>query len=441
MKTLTFWMLLCLCLGPTTGCGGSTVDEHDDHEEAGDSHEEDEHVTLTPAQVEAAGIRTETAGTGRIESLLELSAAVDVDLDAQAHVNPRIRGLVRRVHVALGQSVSLGDPLCTIDSVELGRAVGEYLADHSTLAATLDVLERERALLQSNLELARQVFERERDLAEREITTLTARYEAERALQEAELRHDSRLLELEARLARERIELAAAERELEILGLSHDEVVALPTVADTAHEPLGTYIIRAPRDGVIVARDVTESEYVDADMRLFLIQDLGTVWVQAAVYEQDLSRIAIGAPAHVHLDAFPGSSFEGVVDFINYRIDAATRSTTLRIELPNEPVDDWPEALPLRPGMYGRVGIVTGVAEAAISVPESALVHEADGEHVFVAVEPGVFEPREVRLGVTSHDRVEVLDGLAPGDQVVVAGTFALKSAARAGELGGGHDH
>ncbi len=428
---------------PTTQAASD--DGHDQHEEDGvhveDEEHEEGHVELTSDQVEAAGITTASVQSGQIDSVLTLSASVAASLDAQAHINPRVGGLVRKIHASLGQSVTTGDPLCEIDSVDLGRAVSAFLGAKATVETSEETLARERELLTRNLELAREIFERERDLAEREITTLSAQYAAEQALQDAQLRLDSRVLEIEARLARERIELAASHRELDILGLEATDLATIVATGDEPHAPFGTYVIRAPRDGIIVDRDVTENEFVDPEMTLFNLQDLSEVWVLASVYEQDLVSARIGATATVHLDAFPGVELRGEVGFIDYHIEPATRAASIRIELANGPIDAWGEEWPIRPGMFGIAEITTGAHEAAVVIPESALVHEDVGEFVFVLDEPGVFERRAVQVGAAAHDNVEITAGLEPGETIAISGTFALKSAARAGELGGGHSH
>jgi RND family efflux transporter MFP subunit len=366
---------------------------------------------------------------------------VAVNRDALSHVNPRVAGLVIRIHVALGQTVQEGDPLCELDSVELGRAVADYLAQRASLQTTEQILARERELLDGDVALAEQVFERERDLAEQQITTLGSRYEAERALQETRLERDARILELQARASRERIALVAAERELELMGLSHEAVDELEQAADEPHAPLGSTLIRAPRSGVVVARDVTVNQFVDPATRLFEIQDLAHIWVLASVYEQDLAAVRLGAPAVVRLDAFPGVALPGEVGFIDYHVEPGTRAAAVRIELENAPIEAWPEPFPIRPGMYGRAEIRTDTREASVVVPESALVHGPGGEHVFVETAPGRFERRALRLGVVSPSQAEVLEGLAAGETVAAGGTFQLESALRTGELGGGHGH
>lgn len=453
MKTLIALSLIPFVLfgcGPSEHSGESTTqaasdDAHDQHEEDGEHVEDEEHkeghVELTADQIEAAGIRTAAVQAGHIDSLLTLSASVAASLDAQAHINPRVGGLVRKIHASIGQSVSTGDPLCELESVDLGRAVSAFLGAQATVETSQDTLARERELLTRNLELAKVIYERERDLAERKITTLSTQYAAEQALQNAQLRLDSRVLEIEARLSRERIELAAAHRELDILGLEATDLATIVATGDEPHAPFGTYVIRAPRDGIIVDRDVTENEFVNPEMTLFNLQDLSVVWVLASVYEQDLVSVRVGATASVHLDAFPDVEFRGEVAFIDYHLEPSTRAASIRIELANGPIDAWDEEWPIRPGMFGTAEVSTGSHKAAVVIPESALVHEDVGEFVFVLDEPGVFERRAVQVGAAGHDNVEIIAGLEPGETIAISGTFALKSASRAGELGGGHSH
>ncbi len=392
-------------------------------------------LDLSPQQVASAGIRTVAAGPGRFETTLELSAIVGQNLDTQAHVNPRVPGIVVRIQGHLGQKVAAGDPLCEIDSVELGRAGSDFQKTDKILKNSQAALDQERSLLDRGVAIARKIFEREKDLAQKEITTLRFFYDAEKALQEAQLRRDSRILELQRRIDQDRVDFATARTRLLILGMKPEEYL-VPGEKDAGTE--GRYLIRAPRGGVIVSRDATEGEFVDSQMTLFDIQDLETVWVQASAYEQDLAKVAVGSQARVLLNALPANPFNGKVDFIDYHVDPDTRSAAVRIVVKNDPLEEWKEPFPIRPGMFGRVEILTGSRKVAVLIPESAIVHEGDRESVFVRLEPGRFEKRIVRTSPGSGGVVEVLGGLDPGEDVVVQGTFALKSFARKGEIGEG---
>ncbi|MFT7485981.1 MAG: cobalt-zinc-cadmium efflux system membrane fusion protein, partial [Candidatus Paceibacteria bacterium] len=101
----------------------------------------------------------------------------------------------------------------------------------------------------------------------------------------------------------------------------------------------------------------------------------------------------------------------------------------------------WPEELPLRPGMFGRVELFSSARQVPVVVPERALVHDNGGDAVFVQVEPLGFELRDVQTRHAAGGVVEITSGLKAGERVVVEGTFLLKSAERQGELGGGHNH
>jgi len=428
------------------------ADEHAGHDH-GPPGESSDTVALTPEQLESAGIAVASAGPGRVERRLPLTAVVRPDLDAQAHITPKVPGLVRTIHKHLGEQVAAGDLVAEVESVELGQAVSRYLEAVAIADAAGETLAQERELLDRKVEVAETIYAREAELKEQEITTLRPSYEAERALSAARLERRSRLLALQASLRQREIALETAGEQLHILGLNEAGVAALRDEARDGHRH-GRYPIHAPRAGVIVERDVTENEFVDTDDKLFLVQDLREVWVVAAAYEADLRHLRRGQPAVVRLDAFPEVALRGEVTFIQYEVGRTSRAAEVRVELPNSGVPGWEEPFPLRPGMFGKVEVVLEEREAAVVIPEAAVVHEGERDFVFVrlgdhddhddhddAGPPARFARRAVELGVLSGDDVEVLSGLEPGDAVVTAGAFTLESLARQGELGGGHSH
>jgi Cu(I)/Ag(I) efflux system membrane fusion protein len=224
-----------------------------------------------------------------------------------------------------------------------------------------------------------------------------------------------------------------------VLGFTQDEIDAFAG-AEPRH---GHMVLRAPRDGVVLERHVTLNEHVGTEDVLFVIHDLSTVWVLASVYEKDLAQLRPGQKAYVRLDALPGTQFVGEVSIIDYRVSPATRSASVRIELANEPVEGWPIEFPLRPGMFGDVEIVVDSRTGRVVLPEQAIVHEGEDSFVFVQEpgEPGTFRRQPVQVRPGSRDLVEIVEGVEPGQAVVVGGTFTLKSLARGEELGEGHSH
>jgi membrane fusion protein, heavy metal efflux system len=450
-------------------------DEHGDeggdeggHDEHGDEGGQDEHgeegeegvVHLTPEQIERAGIRMHKAGRGPITVSLQLDAVVAENEDTQSHVNPRASGLVRKIHKRLGETVETGDVLCEIDSVELGEAVSLHRAARSTASAAQALLTREGELfaqrvqtttkvLDGAIALARRIRDREKELESEGISTLRPLLEAEKALQEAELgkgqalaeltaERDSRLLELESAASTTAIAKLAAEDRLRILGV---DPASAATQKESPVGSLGLYAVKAPRPGVIVARDVTPDEFVGPETTLFEIHDPSVSWIVASVYERDLRLVRRGQAVRVTVGALPGAVFEGRVGFIEYEVSSTTRTARLRIEIPNQPVEQWAEPFPLRPGMFASVEVVTASGDVALSLPESAIVHEGAASFVFVRSAPGEFERREVTIGAKGSTSVEIVSGVKPGEDVAIEGTFILKSAARAGELGEGHSH
>jgi len=436
--------------------------EHGAHEGEGhDEHEGESGVVhLSEDQVERAGVRTQSAGPGTIDAILRLDAVVTENEDSQSHVNPRAAGIIREIHVGLGDTVARGDALCEIDSVELGEAVGSYLKARATASAARGLLAKERDLFAQRIEtasrvldgaiaVARRIRDREKELEGEGISTLRPLLEAERALQEAELtkeqaltdlqaERDTRILELESAAAAAAIEEHAEGDHLRVLGVDPRSVAHNEPQGERS---LGLYSVKAPRAGVIVARDATPDEFVGSETTLFEIHDPAIAWVVASVYERDLRRVQKGQAARVTVNALPQAVFEGSVGFIAFDVSPETRAARVRIEIPNHPVEEWKEAFPLRPGMFGTVEIVTESRRVNLALPERALVHEGAATFVFVRTEPGEFVRRAVRVGLAGASDVEIVDGLDPGEEVALDGTFVLKSAARAGELGGGHSH
>lgn len=188
-------------------------------------------------------------------------------------------------------------------------------------------------------------------------------------------------------------------------------------------------------------RDITLNESVDAEDVIYRIQDLSRVWVLGSVYEHDLSRVRIGATARVRLNAFPSTVIGGAVSFISYHVDRESRAANVRVEVDNDRLEAWEEEYPVRPGMFGTVEVTVSSREAAVVIPEAAVVHEEDGLRVFVAEGNNQFHGRLVQVSETVGGLVEVLTGVEAGEDVVISGTFLLKSVARGEELGGGHSH
>lgn len=175
----------------------------------------------------------------------------------------------------------------------------------------------------------------------------------------------------------------------------------------------------APRAGVVLERNAIEGMKAAAGAVLFRIADVSTVWVLADVPEHDLGSIKIDQPSTVRVRSLPGRTFNGRVELIYPQVNKETRTTRVRIELPN------PDGV-LLPDMYAEVEIATGSTKPVLTVPDSAVVDSGTRQLVILDKGEGRFEPREVKLGARGEGFVEIQDGLAEGDRIVVAANFLI---------------
>lgn len=179
--------------------------------------------------------------------------------------------------------------------------------------------------------------------------------------------------------------------------------------------------LTSPRSGVILEKQAIEGMRINTGDPLFKIADLSSVWLMADVPEQDLGAVRVGATAHVSFVAFPGQVFTGTVEFIYPTLMAATRTGRLRIVMANT------DSL-LRESMYASVTIDAPATSGgrALVVPDSAVIDSGARQVVIVARGQGKFEPRAVHIGAHGDGYVQVLDGLKPGEQVVVSANFLI---------------
>jgi multidrug efflux pump subunit AcrA (membrane-fusion protein) len=211
---------------------------------------------------------------------------------------------------------------------------------------------------------------------------------------------------------------AAARTNLLFMGVPAGQLSEL----EKTRKPSRTYHVSAPQDGFLVEKMVVQGQKVDEGMRLYRIADLGTVWVQAQIYEQDLPFVTLGQEADVSLSYMPDRKFRGRVTYIYPTVDEKTRTAKVRMEFHN------PGYL-LKPGMFATVELKAELANDAVLVPDSAVLRSGEKNTVFVALDGGKFEPRVITLGPRGEGNVyQVLSGLNEGERVVTSGQFMLDS-------------
>src|ERR1039458_2843456 len=210
----------------------------------------------------------------------------------------------------------------------------------------------------------------------------------------------------------------AAMTKLRYWDISEDQIADLART----RTPKKTLRMNAPRDGIVVEKLVVEGQMVEAGMKLYRLADLGTVWVQSQVYEQDLPLVQLGQEATVSLSYLPDRKFRGRVTYIYPTVDDKTRTAKVRMEFHNP-------GYFLKPGMFATVELTAELSPSAVLVPDSAILRSGENNTVFVALEGGKFEPRAVALGLSAEgNRSQVLSGLSEGERIVTSGQFMLDS-------------
>jgi membrane fusion protein, copper/silver efflux system len=210
-----------------------------------------------------------------------------------------------------------------------------------------------------------------------------------------------------------------ARQRLQLFGMSPGEIDAIAA----SGRPARTVAVTAPISGHVLRKSAVQGAYVEPGTELFEIADLTRVWVLADIYEYEMGRVSVGQPATVVVNAYPTERFTGKVTFVPPTLETGTRTLRVRLELDNG-------QFRLRPGMYGDVTIQLGAAEGVV-IPVEALVDTGEYQYVFIAKEAGRFEPRRVRAGTRSGDKIQIIEGVAAGELVVTTANFLLDSESR----------
>jgi Cu(I)/Ag(I) efflux system membrane fusion protein len=209
---------------------------------------------------------------------------------------------------------------------------------------------------------------------------------------------------------------AAALQRLRSLDVPEDEIARLHRSGKATRR----IAIRAPGDGIVTDKPVIEGMRVMPGEPLYKLADLSSIWLIADVQEGDLRLIRRGANAHASMVAFPGRTFDGTVDFIYPTLASDTRTARVRIVMPN------PE-LALRAAMYASVEIAAPASDRAVlTVPDSAVIDSGARQVVLIEKGEGRFAPRVVRVGARGGGFVEILEGVADGERVVVGANFLI---------------
>lgn len=419
-------------------------------------------ITLSPEQIERAGIKIEIVGEKFSGEMLNSASTgvVQANAERETPVMSLTGGVVRQISAELGKQVNRGETLAVIFSEELSSVESRYLTLLKEVETSRQNYEREEKLVRispaSNAELdeatkklktaeaeldehhkhheritklvaigaaSREEFEQattKLKTAEAELDEARRRYQ--RAGQIAKINPTSRVSFEQAavKLRNMESELVSVRERLRLLGLSQQKIDALRLTNQISSE----LALTAPVSGTVTSRSVNQGEIIEANKELLRVTDLSSVWVIAQVYENDLGKIRTGSGATVTANSSPNQVFRGQVTYIDPNINQETRTAQIRIELAN-------------PGQIFKIGMYVNVAFGSLgdaektmpAVPASAVQNLGNQQVVFVATDqPNIFIMRLVRLAPETNGFYPVIEGITVGDRVVTEGSFLLRA-------------
>ncbi|MEK7405316.1 MAG: efflux RND transporter periplasmic adaptor subunit [Acidobacteriota bacterium] len=355
-------------------------------------------VLLPPAAQKEAGVETETVQVRSIPELLRASGRITEDGEKTWRVGAVTEGRIVKVFASPGDTVRQGQILARMHSHAIHESRAEYrkaLGDLTRVRAqdsyARGVRDRARRLFGLKAASLEQVEHAETELRNAQTAVTTAEVELDRTR-----RH---LVEF--------LEIPPDEQEYHRDGAPHLDEDLIP--------------IKSPAGGVVLVRNVTAGTVVGTSADLFVISDLATLWMIAAVSEEHLARLRASMPVRVSVQAYPGRVFPGRIGRLGEELDPTTRTLRVRVELPNP-------GGRLKPEMYAAAEIELGGSARAVFIPQTA-PQEIEGQTmVFVRKAEDRFEARPVRIARAVEGSLEVAAGLAPGEVVVTRGSFLLKS-------------
>ncbi|KAF0217127.1 MAG: Cu(I)/Ag(I) efflux system membrane protein [Geobacteraceae bacterium] len=222
--------------------------------------------------------------------------------------------------------------------------------------------------------------------------------------------------------------VSSSRQRLKLMGVKDEQIAAL----EKAGQPNIRLPIYTPLSGVVIEKLVQEGQYLNVGDPLFNIADLSTVWVEVEVYENEFSFVKLGQKVDVVSQSYPGKTFTGRVSFIYPFLDPKTRTVKVRVELANH-------GLKLKPDMFVNATVKVPLGDSLVA-PVSAVMDTGKRQVVWVEMKPGMFEPRDVKVGARVGDYLQIIEGLKRGDKIAASGGYLIDSEAQL-KGGAGQDH
>jgi RND family efflux transporter MFP subunit len=319
-------------------------------------------VTIDPRRQQLTGVRIVPVIRQALTQTIRAVGIVRYDETRQSDVNLKVEGWIRDLYVdSTGQPVQKGQPLFTLYSPDLLTTANEYVLALKT-----------------------------RDQVQQS-TIADARARADQLV-------------------------ASARQRLALWDLPPEEIRAL----EEKRQAPEVVVFRSPVAGFVIEKQALKGLHVMPGQSLYKVADLSVVWIEADVYETDVSGVRVGAMAAVSVEAYPGERFTARATYIYPYLDDKTRTNKVRFEFANR-------GGRLKPGMYAQVEL-PAAGGMGLTVPANAVLDSGTEQLVFIAQGDGMFEPRKVKVGRRLTDVVQILEGVKEGEQVASGAAFFLDS-------------
>lgn len=392
-KRVAFVFVIALALSGTSCKGTNTSAALSTPQNSSERRTNQDEIVLSAAEQLSGMIATQAARSSDEHDVLPVTGRIALADNRTWRVGVLVEGRIEAVYAGLGDRVQKGQVLARMHSHEVHDARAQYQTALSELTR-----------LQAAANLAQRNYDRVQMLLSLKAASIQ---QTEQARQE--------LVSAQAALKNGQIELKRDRIHLEDnLGIPAD----LP---DDQGEEAELVPVRAPGSGFILKKNVSPGATAEPSMDLFVIGDLSEVWMLASVRQENLGTLRLGQLVAVTLAGLPDRRFSGHITNLGQVFDPTTRAMQIRIVLNNSENR-------LKPEMLATADIPVGSLKPTLVVPADAL-QQVDGQDVvFVQTAPDRFAIRSVRTGEAVNGQVRVFEGLKAGEQVVIKGSFLLKS-------------
>lgn len=348
-----------------------------------------------PKESEWASLKIERVENREFIAEYATEGRIQINEDRSTPIFSPYAGRVSSLLAKVGDKIERGQLLFVVEATDMVHAQNDFIA------ATA-VLNKAR----STFIFTKITEKRNRDLYDAKAVALKDVQQAQAALTAAQ--NDTRSAEIAQEAARNR---------LRILGRTDEEIAKLLESGQINAEAL----VYAPIGGTVVQRKIGPGQYVNAGVSapVFVVGDLSTVWLTAFVRETEAAKAEVGQDVRFTVQAYPERVFRGKIEYVAAAIDPESRRLLVRATVDN------PNGL-LKPEMFANVAITMKGNFVAVGVPREALIYEGAAVRAWVARDDKTIELRDVATGLVNGRIVQILNGLTPGQRIVVKGSLLV---------------